>query len=313
MFPFELKVVSIPVKNNFRSVKYREIALFQGPEGWSEFSPFLEYSSAESAVWLKAAIEAATKPAPKPIRDLVEVNATLPNVKAQEVSSILKGFQGCTTVKIKINDFLSDHLILQEVLKVMPKAKFRLDINGGWQLEEAVANLANYEQEFPGQIDYVEQPCIDLADIKSLRGKVNLKIAVDESIRKFLSSDLTKINEVADIAIIKWAPSGGISAALEIIEKIKLPVVISSALESSVGISHGVALASVVPNLYGACGLGTVSLLEGDVTSKPLIAEDGFIKHRKITPDLIEQFNVEPARLIWWQDRVNEIFDRGLI
>jgi O-succinylbenzoate synthase len=313
MFPFELKVVSIPVKNNFRSVKNREIALFQGPEGWSEFSPFLEYSSAESAVWLKAAIEAATKPAPKPIRDLVEVNATLPNVKAQEVSSILKGFQGCTTVKIKINDFLNDHLILQEVLKVMPKAKFRLDINGGWQLEEAVANLANYEQEFPGQIDYVEQPCIDLADIKSLRGKVNLKIAVDESIRKFLSSDLTKINEVADIAIIKWAPSGGITAALEIIEKIKLPVVISSALESSVGVSHGVALASVVPNLYGACGLGTVSLLEGDVTSEPLIAEDGFIKHRKITPDLIEQFKVEPARLIWWQDRVNEIFDRGLI
>jgi O-succinylbenzoate synthase len=313
MFPFELKVVSIPVKNNFRSVKNREIALFQGPEGWSEFSPFLEYSSAESAIWLKAAIEAATKPAPKPIRDLVEVNATLPNVKAQEVSSILKGFQGCTTVKIKINDFLNDHLILQEVLKVMPKAKFRLDINGGWQLEEAVANLTNYEQEFSGQIDYVEQPCIDLADIKSLRGKVNLKIAVDESIRKFLSSDLTKINEVADIAIIKWAPSGGITAALEIIEKIKLPVVISSALESSVGISHGVALASVVPNLYGACGLGTVSLLEGDVTSKPLIAEDGFIKHRKITPDLIEQFNVEPARLIWWQDRVNEIFDRGLI
>ena len=313
MFPFEIKVVSIPVKNNFRSVKNREIALFQGPEGWSEFSPFLEYSSAESAVWLKAAIEAATKPAPKPIRDLVEVNATLPNVKAQEVSSILKGFQGCTTVKIKINDFLNDHLILQEVLNVIPKAKFRLDINGGWQLEEAVANLTNYEQEFPGQIDYVEQPCIDLADIKSLRGKVNLKIAVDESIRKFLSSDLTKINEVADIAIIKWAPSGGISAALEIIEKIKLPVVISSALESSVGISHGVALALVVPNLYGACGLGTVSLLEGDVTSKPLIAEDGFIKHRKITPDLIEQFNVEPARLIWWQDRVNEIFDRGLI
>ena len=313
MFPFELKVVSIPVKNNFRSVKYREIALFQGPEGWSEFSPFLEYSSAESAIWLKAAIEAATKPAPKPIRDLVEVNATLPNVKPQEVSSILKGFQGCSTVKIKINDFLNDHLILQEVLKVMPKSKFRLDINGGWQLEEAVANLTNYEQEFPGQIDYVEQPCTDLADIKSLRGKVNLKIAVDESIRKFLSSDLTKINEVADIAIIKWAPSGGITAALEIIEKIKLPVVISSALESSVGISHGVALASVVPNLYGACGLGTVSLLEGDVTSKPLIAEDGFIKHRKITPDLIEQFKVEPARLIWWQDRVNEIFDRGLI
>lgn len=313
MFPFELKVVSIPVKNNFREIKHREIALFQGPEGWGEFSPFLEYSANESAIWLKAAIEAATKPAPKPIRDRIEVNATLPNVKAEEVSSILKGFQGCKTVKIKINDFLNDHLILQEVLRVIPKAKFRLDINGGWQVEEAITNLTNYDKEFPGQIDYIEQPCIDLEDIKSLRGKVKLKIAVDESIRKFLGSDLSKIKEVADIAIIKWAPSGGISASLEIIEKIKLPVVISSALESSVGISHGVNLASVVPNLYGACGLGTVSLLEEDVTSKPLIAEDGFIKHRKITPDLIKQFKAEPARQIWWQDRVNEIFDRGLI
>jgi O-succinylbenzoate synthase len=313
MFPFELKVVSIPVKNDFRSIKDREIALFQGPEGWSEFSPFIEYGLKESAVWLKAAIEAATKPPPEAIRDRVEVNATLPNVKVAEVSSILKGFHGCTTVKIKINDFLNDHLILQEVLKVIPKAKFRLDINGGWQLEEAIANLRNYEQEFTGQIDYVEQPCIDLADTKSLRSKIKLKIAVDESVRKFLGSDLTKIKEVADIAVIKWAPSGGISSALEIIDKIKLPVVISSALESSVGISHGVALASVVPNLYGACGLGTVSLLAGDVTSKSLIADDGFIKHRKITPDLIERFKAEPVRQIWWQDRVNEIFDRGLI
>ena len=313
MFPFELKVVSIPLKNDFRAIKYREIALFQGPEGWSEFSPFLEYGSNESAIWLKAAIEAATKPTPKPIRDLVEVNATLPNVKVEEVSSILQRFQGCTTVKIKINDFLNDHLILREVIRVIPKAKIRLDINGGWQLEEAIVNLTNYEQEFPGRIDYVEQPCIDLADIKSLRGKLNVKIAVDESIRKFLGSDLTKIKEVADIAIIKWAPSGGINAAIEIIEKIKLPVVISSAIESSVGISHGVALASVVPNLYGACGLGTVALLEGDVRSKPLIAEDGFIQHRKITPDLIEQFKAEPARQIWWQDRVNEVFVGGLI
>jgi O-succinylbenzoate synthase len=313
MLPFELNVVSIPVKNNFRGIKNREIALFQGDEGWSEFSPFLEYNLAESAIWLKAAIEGATKPTPKPIRELVEVNATLPNVRVEEVSSVLKDFQGCSTVKIKINDFINDHLILREVLKIMPKAQFRLDINGGWQLNEAIIYLTNFEQEFPGQIDFIEQPCIDLSDLKSLRGKVNLKIAVDESIRKYLSSDLTKIKEVADVAIIKWAPSGGVNAALEIIEKIQLPIVISSALESSVGISYGVELASVVPNLYGASGLGTVSLLAGDVTSKPLIAQDGFIKHRKIIPDLIDQFKVEPARLLWWQDRVNGIFDMGLI
>jgi O-succinylbenzoate synthase len=168
--------------------------------------------------------------------------------------------------------------------------------------------LKNYLQEFPDQIDYVEQPCLDIADLKSLRQTVKIPIAVDESIRKYLGSDLTKLKEVADVAIIKWAPTGGFSSALEVIEKIQLPVVISSALDSSVGISHGLSLAASIPNLYGPCGLATVALLEADVTSKPLIAENGYIKNRRIVPDLIEEFKAVPARQSWWQDRVNEIY-----
>jgi o-succinylbenzoate synthase len=313
MFPFELQVVSIPVKNTFRGIKSREIALFEGPAGWSEFSPFLEYDNKQSATWMKAALEAATKPAPTPLRNEVMVNATLPNIKPGEVEKVLSNFDGCTTIKIKINDFTIDKELLIESLKHVPNAKFRLDINGGWTLEEAIVNLKNYEGEFAGLIDYVEQPCIDIADLKVLKNETGIKIAVDESIRKFLGSDLTKLKDVADIAVIKWAPSGGINAALDLIKQISLPVVVSSALDSSVGISHGLALACAIPNLYGACGLATVALLEGDVTSDSLLASKGVIANHKVTPDRISEFKVDNHRQKWWQDRADLIYEGSLI
>ena len=311
MFPFKLQVVSIPVKANFRGINFREIALFEGPAGWSEFSPFIEYSNKESSTWLKAAIEGATKEPPKPIRDQVEINATLPNVKVNEVKELLAGFNGCNTIKIKINDFETDQALLIECLKEIPKAKFRLDVNGGWALEEAIANVQSYEKAFGSLIEYIEQPCTDFADLNSLRNSTGIKIAVDESIRKYLAGDLARIKEVADIAIIKWAPTGGIDAALEVIEKIGLPVVISSALDSSVGISHGLSLAEAIPNLYGACGLGTVCLFEGDVTSNPLMPINGIIKNRKVIPDRIEEFKAESGRQKWWQDRANSVYEGG--
>ena len=313
MFPFELQVVSIPVKNNFRGIKFREIALFEGPAGWSEFSPFTEYDNKQSTTWLKASLEAATKPAPNPLRNEVMVNATLPNIKPSEVEKLLSNFGGCTTIKIKINDFIIDRELLIESLKHVPNAKFRLDINGGWTLDQAVINLKNYEEEFASLIDYVEQPCIDIADLKALKNETGIKIAVDESIRKFLGSDLTKLKDVADVAVIKWAPSGGISAALELIEQISLPVVISSALDSSIGISHGLALACAIPNLYGACGLATVALLNGDVTSDSLLASNGVINNRRVIPDRISEFKVDNQRLKWWQDRADEIYEGSLI
>ena len=313
MFPFELKVVSIPVKNTFRGITSREIALFEGPAGWSEFSPFLEYDNKQSATWMKAALEAATKPAPTPLRNEVMVNATLPNIKPGEVEKVLSNFDGCTTIKIKINDFTIDRELLIESLKHVPNARFRLDVNGGWTLDEAIVNLKNYEGEFAGLIDYVEQPCIDIADLKVLKNETGIKIAVDESIRKFLGSDLTKLKDVADIAVIKWAPSGGINAALDLIKQISLPVVVSSALDSSVGISHGLALACAIPNLYGACGLATVALLEGDVTSDSLLASKGVIANHKVTPDRISEFKVDNQRQKWWQDRADLIYEGSLI
>ena len=313
MFPYQLQVVALPVKSNFRGLKIREVALFEGPAGWSEFSPFIEYQNKEAAAWLKAAIESATLATPTGIRDVIPINATIPNVPVTEVAGLLKDFGGCNTVKIKVNDYKNDRVIAAEVIRVIPSAKIRIDANGAWNLEEAVINIRNYEDEFVGHLDYIEQPCIDIADLKLLRKKIKTKIAVDESIRKHLNGDLTKLKEVADIAIIKWAPSGGITAALNLIEKIKLPVVVSSALDSSIGISNGLSLASAIPNLYGPCGLGTVALLKADVTSAPLVASNGVLKNQKITPDRISELKAGKDRQTWWQDRANAIYDGGLI
>jgi O-succinylbenzoate synthase len=313
MFPYELNVVALPLSTNFRGVSFREVALFEGPAGWSEFSPFIEYDSRESSIWLKAALEGAMTAAPTKLREGIEINATLPNTEVENLKDLLSKFPGCKTVKIKINDFKKDRELLIEVLRLIPDAYFRLDVNGQWVYEEAVENIINYEKEFDGKIDYFEQPCLKIKDLIELRKNTESKIAVDESIRKHLNQDLSILKKFADIAVIKWAPSGGISAALELIEKIDLPVVISSALESSIGISHGLSLAQSTPNLYGACGLGTAALFKSDITSNPVIVANGQIKNKKIVPDLIDEFKVKPDRQIWWHNRINQIYQEGLI
>jgi O-succinylbenzoate synthase len=313
MFPYELNVVALPLSTNFRGISFREIALFEGPAGWSEFSPFIEYSSRESAIWLKAALESAKTAPPPKLREEIKVNATLPNTKVEKVKDLLTKFPGCNTVKIKINDFRTDRELLVEVLRLIPDANFRLDVNGQWNVEEAVENINNYEKEFDGKIDYIEQPCLIIEDLLQLRKKTKIKIAVDESIRKHLDEDPSIFKSFADVAVIKWAPSGGISAALELIEKIDLPIVISSALESGIGISHGLALAQSTPNLYGACGLATTALFQSDITRNPLTIVNGQIKNKKIVPDLIDEFKVKPDRQIWWHNRINQIYQEGLI
>jgi O-succinylbenzoate synthase len=313
MFPYAIHVVDLPLNIIFREVKTREIAIFEGPKGWSEFSPFLEYGVKESSIWLKAALEGACDEAPKKIREDIEINATIPRTSISGVKNILDKFPGCKTVKIKIDNFRQDQDLLVEVLSIVPEAKIRLDINGKWSLTQAISNLIDYEKDFGANIDYIEQPCSDIDDLFELHKKTKLKIAVDESIRKHINNDFSKLKEIADVAVIKWAPTGGIKSALEIIEKINLPVVVSSALDSSIGISHGLALAQSVPNLYGPCGLGTASFFKSDITTNPFVVFAGKLKNRKIEPDLLDQFKAKPERQLWWQNRIEQIYREGLI
>jgi O-succinylbenzoate synthase len=309
----DLTVVAIPTRTTFRGVTVREAALFRGSAGWSEFSPFVEYSDSEAEVWLEAALEGANRPWPKLARDVIEINATLPKVEIDRVPEILNRFPGAKTVKIKIDDFEKDSELVEAALDFNPDFRIRLDVNGGWSLESALLNLYNYYLRFGKVFEYIEQPCLEIADLIELKKEIPMKIAVDESIRKNLASSFVDAKDFADVAIIKWAPSGGISRANRLIEKIGLPAVISSALDTGIGISHGLALAASLNQLSFDCGLATVSLLEGDVVNPPIEVNAGTISVARRSPDenLVAKYTANAERRIWWQNRIERIWESG--
>ena len=309
----DLTIVAIPTRTNFRGVTVREAALFHGPAGWSEFSPFVEYSDSEAEVWLEAALEGAYRPWPKLARDVIGINATLPKVEIDRVPEILNRFPGAKTVKIKIDDFENDSELVEAALDFNPDYKIRLDVNGGWSLETALLNLYNYYLRFGKVFEYIEQPCLEIADLMELKKEIPMKIAVDESIRKALTSDFAGAKDFADVAIIKWAPSGGITRANKLIEKIGLPAVISSALDTGIGISHGLALAASQNQLAFDCGLATVSLLESDVVAPPIEITAGTISVARRTPDekLVAKYTASAERRLWWQNRIERIWESG--
>jgi O-succinylbenzoate synthase len=312
-------IVSIPTKTNFRGVQFREIALIEGDSNWGEFSPFLEYGAEEAAPWLKNAIESAVTPFQSNGIDRIPVNATLPAVPIEQVAEVLSWFPGCNTVKIKVGT-KEDLARIREVFRINAGAQIRLDANGLWSVTEAKEILESLYSEFGSSLEYVEQPCQTLAENKKLKNEISfpLKIAIDENLRKAgQDAELNDILEVADLLIIKVAPLGGISACLQLIEKVNVPVVVSSALESSVGISAGVARAAQLridsePLL--PFGLGTVALLEGDVVNNPLLPVDGKIKVEKIDIDFnqLKKYSVNDSRKIWWHQRITDVYSLGL-
>ena len=309
----DLTIVAIPTRTNFRGVTIREAALFHGPAGWSEFSPFAEYSDEQSEPWLNAALEGAYSPWPKLERNSIGINATLPKVEIDRVPEILNRFPGAKTVKIKIDSFESDNELVEAALDFNPDFKVRLDVNGGWDLETALLNLYNFYLRFGKVFEYIEQPCLRIEDLKALKKEIPMKIAIDESIRQSLSSDFSDVKEFADFAIIKWAPSGGITNANKLIEKIGLPAVISSALDTGIGISHGLALAASQSNLNFDCGLATTSLLESDVVIPPLEITAGTISVNRTSPDekLVAKYLAPADRRLWWQNRIERIWESG--
>jgi o-succinylbenzoate synthase len=305
----DLQVLSIPLLNKFRGITTREVAIFRGSAGWSEFGPFLEYDDLEASTWMKAALEGANTPWPELHRDRVPINATLPIVEVDQVAGILRRFPGSTTVKIKIDDFESGAAVVEEVLNLYPEMKIRLDVNGGWDSDQAISNLIEYHLRFGNVFEYVEQPCQSLAELRLVKAEVPIPVAADESIRKNLGSDFADFGAYADVAILKWQPLGGIQRAHEIADEIGLPVVISSALETGIGISHGVALAASFPSASLACGLGTVALFEGDICDPAVIPHDGYIEVRRREPALVERYLATPERTEYWKQRIVRVLE----
>lgn len=303
-----LKVVALATKTDFRSITSREVALIEGPMGWGEFSPFLEYSHEESVPWLLSAVEAAFVTSPLPVRQRIEVNATMPAIdNHDEIKSILDAFAGAKTVKIKVGeDIEADLARIAHVRQLRPEAGIRLDVNGLWSVDQAEAFLNQV-----GEIEYVEQPCSTIEELRELKLRTSVKIAGDEIIRKAEDPFNVDLLGAVDILILKVAPLGGIARAIKIAEHHQLPVAVSSALESAVGISHGLKLAAALPQLQYACGLGTGALLAVDVAELAII--DGEIEVRDITPEAgaLNKLAVSNERLNWWKNRIRMTWSTG--
>jgi len=299
-----MRVVALPTRTNFRGIRVREVALFKGEYGWGEFSPFLEYSEAECAPWLKCAIEAATKPRPKLFRQSIKVNGTLPALNdPKEIESIVNSFPGVTTFKVKVGDNLSEDIArLAKVRALRPEAKLRIDVNGNWSVAEATTNLgAIYENIWP--LEYVEQPCATIEELRELKEKlqINIPIAGDEVLRKARDPFAIDLKGAVDILMLKVQPLGGIERAHKLVAHHKIPVVVSSALESAVGINYGLILAASFPEMDFDCGLGTGSLLATNVAELPII--DGQIHIGEFEPEF-SGHEVAPERYEWWKNRV---------
>lgn len=278
--------VRVPMKIRFRRVEHRDALLLHGPEGWGEFSPFAGYPPEVAVRWLAAALEAATEPWPEARRSLIPVNVTVPAVGPGEAATLVEA-SGCPVAKVKVaepgDDFGDDVARVEAVRAALgPSGRIRIDVNGAWTVDEAVERLAVLEAF---DLEYVEQPCATVAELAEVRRRTAVPVAADESLRTADDPRAVVEAEAVDILVLKVQPLGGVRSVLTLAEGCGLPVVISSALETSVGLAVGLAAAAALPELTHACGLATASLLAADVVADPLLPSGGMIELRRPTPD----------------------------
>jgi o-succinylbenzoate synthase len=298
-----LRAFAIPMRTKFRGITVREGALIEGPAGWGEFSPFAEYGPRESARWLASALESALHDWPAPVRDRIPVNVTVPAVKPGRAREIVAA-SGCRTAKVKVAERGQDEAADIERVEAVrdalgPGGRIRVDANGGWPVDVATRMLRRLAAF---GLEYAEQPCATLGQLAELRRHVDIPIAADESVRRAEDPLRVRAAGAADIVMLKVQPLGGVRAALRVAEACGLPVVVSSAVDTSVGLAAGVALAAALPELPYACGLATMSLLAGDVTAAPLAETGGELQVRRPGVDAaaLARWETDPAP---WRER----------
>lgn len=307
--PFPHRVYRTPMTTRFRGLNHRDGALIEGPRGWAEVSPFWDYDISESANWLAAALEAAYLGYPQPLRSRVPVNVTVPATTPQRAQEIIARRGGCGTAKVKVAErghTLDDDLNRIAAVREAFDGKIRIDANGGWDEETAARAIPLLDKAARG-LEYVEQPVPTVEGLAAVRRAVNVPIAADESIRRAGDPYRVAEQQAADLIVCKVQPLGGVRACLRLADDIGLPVVVSSALESSVGIAAGVALAASLPSLDHACGLATVQLFEQDVTSDSLLPANGDLPVRAVIPDKIGA--VDDALEQKWEDRLGTMWE----
>jgi O-succinylbenzoate synthase len=308
-------VYAIPLTTRFRGITVREGLLLDGPAGWGEFCPFPEYDDVEAGPWLAAAREAAELGWPEPVRERVPVNCIVPAVSPERAQRLVAA-SGCGTAKVKVADAAGSlPADLERVAAVRdalgPGGAVRVDANGRWSVDEAVAAIRALDRA-AGGLEYVEQPCAELAELAAVRRRVSVRIAADESVRRAEDPLRVAVAGAADVAVLKCAPLGGVRRALAVAQACGLPCVVSSALQTSVGLAAEVALAGALPELGFACGLGTGALLAADVVSDPLVPRHGWlpVPRRPPAPDLAGTVAATPDRARWWLDRLTRVAQR---
>ena len=305
-----MSVYALPLRNRFRGIAVREGMLFEGPAGWAEWSPFAEYDDRTCVAWLRAAREAAYDGWPAAVRDSVPVNCTVPAVGPQRAAEIVAA-SGCATAKVKVAErgqSLADDLDRVEAVRsaLGPSGRIRVDANGAWSVDEAVTALRSLARF---SLEYAEQPCASVEELAQVRRRAAVPVAADESIRRAADPYRVRDLDAADVAVLKVQPIGGVRACLGIAERIGLPVVVSSALETSVGIAAGVALAAALPELSYACGLATVSMFTADVVAEPLVPVKGRLPVVRPAPDpaLLAAARADDAVVARWQERLGRV------
>jgi len=308
----EARTYDVPLTTRFRGITRRSGMLIRGAAGWGEWSPFPEYTRPEIDLWWQAAVEAATVGWPAPVRASVPVNSTVPAVEAGRAAYFATA-GGCRTAKVKVaepSQSLSDDIARVEAVRdaLGPDGRVRIDANGAWSVEQAVRALRELARF---GLEYAEQPCAGVQELADLRlalarAGIDVPIAADESIRRSGDPERVAALRAADVAVLKVQPLGGVRRCLQVAEQLGLPVVVSSALETSVGIAAGVALAAALPELPYACGLNTVALLELDVADEPLLAIDGAIQVRRVRPTG-DDWRAAAGLGRWWQRRLRGV------
>lgn len=315
--PADLHVWAVPLRTRFRGLTVRDGVLVRGEAGWGEFSPFWDYDVEESLAWWRAAREAADVGFPEPVRDSIPVNVTIPAVDAATAHRLVTVSGGCRTAKVKVAEpgqSLADEIARLEAVRdaLGPTGAIRIDANAAWDVDTAVARLFALDRA-AGGLEYAEQPVPTVDDLAALRRRTHVPIAADESIRRAQDPLAVARAHAADVVVLKVQPLGGVRACLELAEVVGLPVVVSSALESSVGLAAGIALAAALPELPYACGLATAQLFTADLVAEPLLPVDGAIPVRRPEPDpaLLEASAADDELAERWRRRVGAVEARA--
>jgi len=306
-------VVALPMRVRFRGITSREAVVLRGPTGWTEFSPFVEYDDAEAAAWLRAAIDFGWAQH-EPAADSVAVNATVPAIAPDAVAGLLARYPGCTTAKVKVAEpgttVDDDVARVAEVRRIMgADARVRVDANGLWTVDQAAVTL---ERLAPFDLQYAEQPCRTVPELAALRTRLSglgVPIAADESVRKAADPLAAARAGAADVLVVKAQPLGGITAARAIVAEAGLPCVVSSALDTSVGLGMGAFLAADAMSPGYAAGLGTAAMFESDVSGSPLLPVDGRVPVRRVevSQELLARNAASPERTAWWRARLGRV------